>query len=381
MILRIQRRVVRTEDGATLIIAMMVMLILATLSLAVLSRTLSSMAFIRNGQDYDAALAAADAGLSDALYKIDQNAPATWTSPVTTAGSGTYQYKAIKKSDTEYEVRSIGEVGGSKHGVRAKVTRTAKYPYVLFSKQDLTFNGNSTLNLYSFLVLGGPTTGQAHVGSNGKIIVNSGKGAGDSQHFYAPNGGCIGCPNPVEHKEGPYAVEPVKAPASHSGCPAVNVSGTWTIAGVVNPGTYVCTVDVTFTGTVSVSGNSPFILYLVRANASSAYPRLDIGNAIINPLGTSRNFQILKEGDGVLDVGVGNTSATLSYNGIMYAPESTVVINGGKYWVGSWTVNKVTINGGPNINIGYDLDLETYLGIDWKVSRYAEVSSASIPLT
>jgi hypothetical protein len=65
----------------------------------------------------------------------------------------------------------------------------------------------------------------------------------------------------------------------------------------------------------------------------------------------------------------------------MYAPESTVTINGGKYWVGSWTVNKLVVNGGPNINVGYDLDLQTYLGIDWKVSRYAEVPSASIPLT
>ena len=75
----ITQRVRRDEEGATLIVAMMVMLILATLSLAVLGRTLSSMSFIRHGQDYDAALAAADAGLSDALYKIDQSAPATWT--------------------------------------------------------------------------------------------------------------------------------------------------------------------------------------------------------------------------------------------------------------------------------------------------------------
>ncbi|MDQ3107358.1 MAG: hypothetical protein M3Q68_06080, partial [Actinomycetota bacterium] len=169
------------EEGSTLIIAMMVMLILATLSLAVLTRTLSTMASIRHGQDYDAALAAADAGVADALYKIDQNAPGTWIA-TGSSGSGTYDYKAIKKSDLEYEIRSIGGVGSSKHGVRAKATRTAKYPFALFSNQDLTFNGNSTLNIYSYLILGGPNTGQAHVGSNGKIFVHSGKGAGDAQH-------------------------------------------------------------------------------------------------------------------------------------------------------------------------------------------------------
>lgn len=364
------------ERGSTLIIAVMVMLILSTLSLAVLSRTLTSMKFIRNGQDYDSALAVADAGVADALYKIDQTAPATWSSSGT-SGAGTYQYKAIKKSDTEYEIRSIGTVGTSKHGVRAKVTRSARYPYVLFSKQDLTFNGNSTLNLYSFLLLGGAKTGQANVGSNGKIIVNSGKGAGDAQHYYAPNGGCVGCPNPVEHKDGPYAVEAVTPPAGAAACPDTN----GVISGVVLPGTFVCKKDITFSGVVTVGGNSPFILYLVPATSATAPPKLDISSAVINPLGKSRNFQILKAGDGLLDVGVGNTSGTLTYNGIMYAPDSTVTINGGKYWIGSWTVNKMVVNGGPNIEIGYDLDLQTYLGIDWKVSRYAEVPSASIPLT
>ena len=379
---RLVRSRVGGEDGATLIVAMMVMLILATLSLAVLSRTLSSMAFIRHGQDYDAALAAADAGLSDALYKIDQTAPATWTS-TGASGSGTFTYKAIKKSDTEYEIRSIGEVGGSKHGVRAKVTRSAKYPFVLFSNQDMTLNGNTTLDIFT-IRLGVPVSGDSNLGSNGKIIVNSGAGAGDAQHYYAPNGGCIGCPNPVEHKEGAYVLEPVVAPAGAAACPGayVAVTDSYLITGPVTPGTYKCTKNVTFTGVVDVAGTGAFILYLVPQNSTSPSPSLDISTATINPLGKSRDFQIHKHGDGALLIPVGGGSApALSYNGIMYAPQSTVTINGGIHWVGSWVVNKVVVNGGPTIKIGYDLDLETYLGVDWKVSRYAEVSSASIPLT
>lgn len=370
------------DEGGTLVIAMLVMLILSTLSLAVLSRTLSSTAFIRHGQDYDAALAAADAGVSDALYKIDQTAPATWRHAAT-AGAGTFDYKAIKKSETEYEIRSIGTVGDSRHGVRAKVTRSAKYPYVLFSRQDLTLNGNTTLDIYGFLTHDGPRTGDAHIGSNSKIVVNSGQGAGTAQHYHAPNGGCVDCPNPVEHKEGPYELDPVVAPAGASACPGTydSATETYVIDGSVEAGTYKCTKNVVFTGTVTVTGTGPFVLYLVPASATAPAPKLDISNAIINPTGESRDFQILKAGDGFLNVGDGNTSDTLTYNGIMYAPDSTVTINGGKYWTGSWTVNKLVVNGGPTIRIGYDLDLETYLGIDWKLSRYAEVSSASIPLT
>ncbi len=379
---RLRFRLVRNEDGSTLIIAMMVMIILSTLSLAVLSRTLSSMAFIRHGQDYDAALAAADAGLSDALYKIDQTAPATWTY-TGTSGAGTYSYKAIKKDATEYEVRSIGEVGRSKHGIRAKVNRSARYPFVLFSNQDMTLNGSTVLDIFT-IRLGVPVSGDANLGSNGKIIVNSGAGAGDAQHYYAPNGGCIGCPVPVEHKEGAYKLEPVVAPAGAAACPGTYVALTdsYLITGPVTPGTYKCTKKVTFTGVVDVFGAGAFILYLVPATPTSPAPALDISTAIINPLGKSRDFQIHKAGDGELRVPIGGGSApALSYNGIMYAPDSTVTINGGIHWVGSWVVNKAVVNGGPTIKIGYDLDLETYLGVDWKVSRYAEVSSASIPLT
>jgi hypothetical protein len=374
----LNRRLRRDEEGSTLVIAMMVMMILATLSTAVLARTLSSLKAIRHGQDYDAALAAADAGLSDALYKIDQTAPATWTA-TGTAGVGRYDYKAIKRSETEYEIRSIGSVDQSKHGVRAKVTRTAKYPFVLFSNQDLTFDGNSTFNVYSYLILGGPSTGQANVGSNGKIVVNSGKGAGDAQHYFAPSGGCSGCPTPIEHKEGPYVLEAVVEPVGSSPCP--DTLGV--ITGVVTGGTYVCRKDITFSGNVSVAANTgAFILYLLPTTGAS--PRdsaLDISAAFINVTGKSRNFQIHKAGSAPLLVGAGNTSATLTFNGIMYAPQTTVTINGGKYFNGSWTVNKLVVNGGPNIKIGYDLDLETYLGVDWTVSKYAEVPSGSIPLT
>lgn len=378
----VRSRLVRNDDGATLIVAMMVLIILATLSMAVLARTLSAMNFIRHGQDYDAALAAADAGLSDALYKIDQTAPDTWTD-TGTSGSGTFTYKAIKQSDTEYEIRSIGEVGNSKHGVRAKVTRTAKYPFALFSDQDLLLNGNTTLDIYT-LRLGVPVSGDTNIGSNSKIIVQSGAGAGDAQHYYAPNGGCINCPAPVEHKEGPYELEEVEAPAGALPCPGTYdvLTDSYIITTLVDPGTYKCTKDVTFLGTVDVNGSDPFILYLVPETSTSPAPKLDISAAIINPLGLSRNFQIHKAGDGELKIDAGGGSTpSMSYNGIMYAPDSTVTINGGIHWVGSWVVNKVVVNGGPTIKIGYDLDLETYLGVDWKVSRYAEVSSASIPLT
>ena len=357
--------------------AVLVMLILSTLSLAALTRTLSSLQSIRHGQDYDAALAAADAGLSDALYAIDQTAPDTFTRSGG-AGASAWRYKALKKSPTEYEVRSIGTVGRSSHGVRAKVTRTAKYPYALFSNQDLILNGNSSMDIYSIAALGGPRTGRALVGSNHQIVVNSGKGAGDAQHYFAPFGGCTGCPNPVPHTDSSYTLAKVVAPTGATqSCPTGGAfSGDIDGAGGLP---FVCTEDVVLSGTINVV-NPPLVLYVLPTSGTTppVHHALDISGAIVNPTGRSRDVQISKAGNAPLLVGEGNTSSTRTFNGIMYAPESNVTVNGGKYWTGSWVVNSLQVNGAPTIEIGYDLDLETYLGNDWKVSRYAEVASASL---
>lgn len=365
------------EDGATLVMAVLVMLVLSTLSLAALTRTLSSLQSIRHGQDYDAALAAADGGLSDALYAIDQTAPDTFTRSGGSATSS-WRYKAVKKSPTEYEVRSIGTVGRSSHGVRAKVTRTARYPYALFSNQDLILNGNSSMDIYSFAALGGPRTGRALIGSNHQIVVNSGRGAGDAQHYFAPFGGCTGCPNPVPHTESSYQLAPVVAPTGATQtCPTGGAfSGEIDGAGGLP---FVCAEDVVLSGTINIV-NPPFVLYVLPTAGTTppVHHALDISGAIVNPTGRSRDVQISKAGDAPLLVGDGNTSSTRTFNGIMYAPESSVTVNGGKCWTGSWVVNSLEVNGAPTIEIGYDLDLETYLGNDWKVSRYAEVASVSL---
>jgi Tfp pilus assembly protein PilX len=122
VIRRLRRRIQPDEQGASLIMAIIVMMMLTTLSTALLARTMSVMDFVRDGQDYDAALAVADAGLSDALFKIDQNAPASWKA-TGTSGNGTFTYWAVKHSESRYVVSAIGEVGDSRHGIQALVTR------------------------------------------------------------------------------------------------------------------------------------------------------------------------------------------------------------------------------------------------------------------
>ncbi|MEA3076231.1 MAG: hypothetical protein QOF60_1139 [Actinomycetota bacterium] len=372
------------DSGSALIAALMVMMVLSTLCMAVLSRTLVSMRSIKNGQNYDAALAAADAGVADALYKIDQTAPPTW-SGTGSAGGGAYRYKADRRSDTEYWISSIGTVGLSSHGVRVKVTRSAKFPYAIFTEQDLTINGNNTGNIYAFNSLGGPP-GLAAIGSNHQITISSGKGAGSAQHYYAPFGGCTGCSNPVAHTEGPNGgsagLAKVTAasvpPGPTQPCPAGGVfSGTIDGMGGVP---IVCSQDVAFTGLSVSVVNPPAILYVVPSAANPA-PKLDIDSVPINTLGPARNLQIYVGGGGAIDVGNGNSSAAMTFSGAIYAPESTMTVKGGKWMTGSIVLNKLSVSGGPNFVFGYDSDLQTYYAADWTVSRYAEVPSTSLAVT
>src|SRR5688572_2225056 len=60
------------DEGGNMIVVMAVIMVLMFLSLAVVARTVSGLRSTRQAQDFSSALAAADAGVADALFRIDQ---------------------------------------------------------------------------------------------------------------------------------------------------------------------------------------------------------------------------------------------------------------------------------------------------------------------
>lgn len=354
-------------DRGSIAIAMTVMMVLSILSVAVLARSLVSLNQVRRGQDFVAALAAADGGLSDALFRIDQSVDDPVISGVGDVGNGSFEYLATRESNDRFTVQVRGEINGSTHAVEATVSRKQKFPYALFSNQGLTLNGNNGVNIYSFETRGGPPTGGARVGSNRAIVVNSGQGAGDVQDFYAPNGSCIGCPNAVA-QEGPYVLDAVEIPTSGTqSCPAFGI-----FTGVINgldgvP--IVCDMDVTFTGTVTVI-NPPALVYVTADHA------LQMADSVVNDGGRGNDLQIYKDGSGAISLGNGAHAAEAT--AVLYAPESQLTINGGETWYGSITVNSVKVNGAPNFTLGYDQNLESELAQDWTVSHWHEVPSSAV---
>ena len=374
------------ETGAALIMAIIIMTVLTSLSLAVLGRTLSVLQFIRHGQDYDGALAEADAGLADALFKIDQSAPPSWErEALQSSGDRRFKYWAQKNSDTEYIVSSVGYAGASAHGLQARVTRTAKFPYALFAQGPLHLDGAATAGnvKIAFGLFAG--SGQVRLGSNATVVCNGLLPAGVVVDWYQSQSECAA--SQVNKLAIPRDMA-IDYPPQPPGPPDVNwencpVDGVFT--GVVsgNVGPYVCRRNVTFVGTVSPDPNErPVEIYLApRKNPDGTFTHyaLDMSTAIVNPAQPASRFQVYKSGSEPI---LHNASTDLSFRGVLFAPDTQMTIDGGQlHWAGSITVGQLKVNGSPNLKILYDLDLATYLGPDWRVGRYREVTaSEALPI-
>ena len=355
------------DERGSIIIGMAVLMILTLLGTAVLARTLGTLASVRRTQDFSAALASADGGLAEALFKIDQVQGVSFDNLGSPGviGGGQYTYKATKVDELTWTIKAKGVVNNVPHAIQATVVREVTYPYAVFTQQTYDVNGNNSNNIYSYNSLtGAQNTGKAYVGSNHAIEVNGGGTAGDAQHYYTPNGACVGCVNPIQ-KQGPRAIPDPVAPTTYQSCPAGGV-----FTGTINGGngtTYLCNTNVTFSGSVNVS-NGPVLVYV-----GPGYT-IDMDDATINR-GTgahAKNFRILKAGTGEI------SADKAEITGVIYAPSADIRVNGGHFTIdGSITVNAMRINGGPNYHVRYDDNLSTVVTQDWKVQDWTEISSST----
>ena len=361
------RRTVSDERGS-IVIAMAVLMILTTLSMAVLARTLGTLHSVRRTQDFSAALASADGGLAEALFKIDQVQALSFDNLSTpgTLGEGQYTYKATKLDDLTWSVKARGVVNDVPHTIQATVIREVKYPYAVFTQQKYDTNGNNSSNIYSYnSVTGAQHTGNAFVGSNRSVEVNGGGTAGDEQHYYTPDGACTGCTNGVQ-KKGPNPLLEPTAPTTFQACPTAGV-----FAGTINGNgglPFRCDTAVTFSGTITVF-NGPVIIYVGPGHTVA----MDEASINRGPNTHAKDFQLLKAGSG--DITVRGAAIT----GVIYAPSANIPnVSGGEFTLdGSLTINSIRINGGPNFHVAYDDDLTTLGSQLWKVQDWTEIPSGS----
>lgn len=365
-------RVRRSENGS-IAITMGILLIIANLSVLVLARTLATLHQVRLGQDFAASLGSADGALADALFQIDQSPAATLSGTGSVNGHGTYRYVATKVDTYTYDVRAKGTIGASSHAIEATVARSQAYPYALFVDQALSLPAGGTYSIYSFDTAGGAHTGAARIGSNHGIVVGPGASAGDGQDAYTPFGSCSGCAQ-LATKPGPYAIPaPAVPPGTTLPCP---VAGLFT--GFVNGSAglpIVCDTDITFSGGVTVS-NGPVIIYVTGAHTIS------FSGADVNHAGGAGDLQVMKTGTGAVTASSGLGAGR--FNGVLYAPASSLTLGAGETLLGSVTVGTLKVAGAglaaPAFTLAYDTRVASLPSTAWHVTSWHEVPTTAVGL-
>jgi len=406
-------RHVRRDERGSMIVSVGVIMVLTLLSAAVVTRTVVGMKSTRQGQDFSAALAAADAGVSDALFRIDQLGGAGATAfcvgpnPSCTVqavpGAPGVQYSAQRMSTNSYRIRSKGTVNGQPHAVEAIVTRAFDYPYAIFTRVSLTFNGNT--GNYNLTTGVGPiqTVDAANnvvldpmpvVASNGQISCHGSSSPAARQNYY--RGGGTNCTN-GELIDGTYNpkdpspscpaaanVPPTPCkPATASPCPAVG----GTLPASLLPGVYACSqTDLApgttlrfpsvFTVASGAANNGNVEIFVIPTNGTSL--TVSIADALVNQGGDASKLRVYLAG-GRIDPGNGAHSG--DFTGILYAPSAAEVNPScGANWRGSLVLQVFTCNGGPHLQVRYDSRMRNVVSSSWSVTDYTEIPSNRVSL-
>ncbi len=403
----------RDESGNIIVIVTIIM-VLMLLSAAVVARTLSGLRSTKQGQDFSAALASADAGVADALFRFDQlgaapaatfcvgaNAACTVAS---VPGNPTVQYTARRVNDNTYTVLSKGIINGQPHAVQATVSRSYLYPFAIFAKTSITFNGNTgnydpasgngpveTVDASGNVVKVPP----ADVATNGQITCNGSNSPAHNQDYFK-NGG-TSCSNAVLLPGSYNPLNPVLTcpaapnvpttpclPTVHNACPAFN----GVLPAALAPGAYYCsqtdlasagnTLSFPSTFTVSAGAANGGVVEIYVIPTNNANLSVSISDATVNSGGDPTKLRVYLAG-GSIDPGNGAHSG--DFTGVMYAPNSQETNASCKAnWRGALVVNTFTCNGGPHLQVHYDTRVQSLTQSSWAVSDYTEIPSNQVTL-
>jgi hypothetical protein len=402
----------KRDERGNIIGVMAVIMLMTFLSIAVVARTVSGIHSTRQGQDFSAALANADAGVSDALFRIDQlgNAPAATfcvgnnaaCTVASVPGAPGLEYTARRVDDNTYTVMAKGLVNGQPHAIQATVGRSYLYPFAIFARTSLAFNGNSGdynpsngVGPVETVDPSGNVVMQpiADVASNGQITCHGADSPAHHQDYF--DGGGTSCDNgyllPGTYNPlNPALTCPVPAnvpttpclPASHNACPAVN----GVLPAALTPGVYYCSQADLTGGTLSFPSTFTIGAGLVNDGAVEIYIiptdntniTVSISDAAVNLNGDPTKLRVYLKG-GTVDPGNGAHSG--DFTGILYAPNATEANPSCKAnWRGALVVNAFTCNGGPHLQVHYDSRIQTLTQSSWTVTNYTEIPSSQVTL-
>jgi hypothetical protein len=317
-------------------------------------------------------------------------------------GAPSVQYTARRVDDNTYTVFSKGLVNGQPHAIQATVTRSYLYPFAIFAKTSIAFNGNSgnydpgdgTGPVETVDPSGTPVFQPSpDVASTGQITCHGSSSPAHHQSYfdgggtscangyllagnYNPQDPTLACPAPVNIPTTPCL------PASHSSCPAVN----GVLPAALTPGVYYCsqsdlaTKTLSFPSTFSIgaglANNGVVELFIIPTDGSNI--TVSISDATVNLNGDPTKLRVYLAG-GTVDPGNGAHSG--DFTGILWAPNAQESNPScGANWHGALVVNAFTCNGGPHLQVHYDTRIQSITQSSWSVINYTEIPSGQVTL-
>ena len=305
----------RRDEQGSLIVAIMVLMVLLVLSTTLVTEVIGNQRNVVSRQSSAASTEAANAGISDALFRLDQGSTyegsgtefyvdsaltssqcgsdvqCVGTSLSGYAGGGTsstagaVSYVARQVNSTKWTIQAEATVNGTTTAVQETISRAASYPFALFGNHGLNFNGNAAqaFGLYSTSGTGlasstDPDTNPADcppangamgscvgIGSNGTISCNGGLSSNVTSTYYTGGGGVSGSCGTPNANSTLYNLIVPSTPSNYFLCPNGGQLGSnqtvpagQTIQGVNAPlpsGTYLCyNQALTINGNLTVSG-------------------------------------------------------------------------------------------------------------------------------
>lgn len=293
----------RGEHG-NIVVVVILSVVIVLLGLAFAIRATGDLQNSRDVTNTNAARAQALAGLSDALFRLDQegSSPSSFCVGGTTAqctlqsveaAPGVQYTVRVPNGSTTGTVLAQGTVHGRTYTIQASVSEAQSYLFGIFAGTNATFDGTGTqitieqTDTSGNCVMSGGNCEQADVGSDGTITCHGSGSDGGAQVTY--DGGNSNCPlwknnpndftpqqpwgpPPGESCAAPWSPTPPPTPCMPTS-PATNLaspacpSGN-TFSGPIVPGIYSCTGDIYFsadTTTGCPGGQSVCINYSVTS--------------------------------------------------------------------------------------------------------------------
>lgn len=348
----------RGGERGSVAVAVMVVLLISILSLAVLSRSRSSLANSGFGTEEAQAEAGAEQALAEATAVLANGQTGSFAG-TGTLPEGTYRYEVVQIGALEYEIYAEATVGERTRAVVGTAGGDPSFAFTLFVARTASLDNGGAID--------------GVVITNGALRSAAGK-LGDVQFLHGPAATCTGCSDERSVAD-PFELSgPSFDGVARQPCP---VDGDFT--GVVSGRggrPFLCSSQtgitaVTFTGTITVV-DGPVIVEVGDGVS------IDFGVTEINVGGPATDFQVYAQGSsGTI------TMEALRLEGLISAPDRTLTLapltgsvatTASAAVVGAVAIGDLSVASGDALSITPASDLASFEPTGWELGSWQPVT-------